>query len=107
MNKQPFLSSIAVNGGWSDWTEHAGRCSVTCGYGKQIVNRKRQCNKPLPQHGGKQCEGKPTNTTTEICQTSVKCPGKMAMILFLKKNNNNNNYAGYDFVSVEKNKNHN
>ncbi|KAK3099747.1 hypothetical protein FSP39_009050 [Pinctada imbricata] len=49
-------SVIPIDGGWSNWSKW-GRCSVTCGTGKQ--SRFRYCNNPHPEHGGRFCEGNP------------------------------------------------
>ncbi|XP_074606449.1 A disintegrin and metalloproteinase with thrombospondin motifs 6-like [Acropora palmata] len=58
----------AVDGGygpWGDWSE----CSHSCGGGLTI--RKRLCDSPRPQHGGKLCQGHPA--AYQYCNTS-KCP---------------------------------
>ena len=46
-------------------------CSVSCGIG--IAVRKRKCDNPLPQNGGKNCAG--DDTQTQTC-TKPKCPGR-------------------------------
>lgn len=61
---------IAVDGGWSDWSEFS-QCSVTCGGGKMA--RSRVCDNPLPQHGGNNCTG--AEKEIERCNT-YSCPGK-------------------------------
>ncbi|CAE1284085.1 ADAMTS18 [Acanthosepion pharaonis] len=43
-----------IDGQWSSWSEWS-TCSRSCGGG--VTNRERECNKPFPQYGGKQCEG--------------------------------------------------
>ena len=52
---------MVVNGGWSDWGPF-GECDKPCGKGNKVRNR--SCNNPSPEHGGKQCEGSPTNSET-------------------------------------------
>ena len=47
---------FAVHGGWSRWVE-ATPCSASCGGGTQVLVR--ECNEPVPAHGGKDCAGKP------------------------------------------------
>ncbi|KAL8594305.1 hypothetical protein ACOMHN_001007 [Nucella lapillus] len=46
-----------VDGGWAPWGDWA-QCTRTCGKGVQT--RARECNRPLPQYGGRPCreEGK-------------------------------------------------
>ena len=46
--------SIAVDGGWDDWSPW-GICSVTCGQGVQ--QRSRSCGSPAPANGGLECIG--------------------------------------------------
>ena len=45
---------LSVHGGWSLWTSFT-ECSVTCGSGTQT--RERECNNPVPDHGGLECGG--------------------------------------------------
>ena len=55
---------ILVNGGYSEWTTWS-ECSVSCGGGQRT--RSRECNKPEPQHGGKNCESLGAAKETEDC----------------------------------------
>ena len=61
-----------VNGGWGsfgDWEE----CPVSCGGAEH--SRYRECNNPIPEHGGDDCtiDGS-TNVETEQCNENP-CPG--------------------------------
>ena len=61
-----------VNGGWGsfgDWEE----CPVSCGGAEH--SRHRECNNPIPEHGGDDCtiDGS-TNVETEQCNENP-CPG--------------------------------
>ena len=52
-------------GSWNNWTE----CTKTCGGGSQ--RRLRECNKPPPTGGGKDCEGpnyEIRNCANDFCQ---------------------------------------
>ncbi|XP_060602334.1 protein DDB_G0287365-like isoform X2 [Ruditapes philippinarum] len=51
-SSRPFTSRSAVNGKNGQWSEWSS-CSVTCGSGYQY--KKRECNNPMPQHGGTPC----------------------------------------------------
>ncbi|CAG2206584.1 unnamed protein product [Mytilus edulis] len=51
-----------VDGSWSDW-DNWTECSVSCGNG--TIQRWRACADPLPDNGGKMCEG--SDTEIEIC----------------------------------------
>jgi len=57
-----------IDGKYSDWSNY-NACSVTCGGGSQ--RRERTCNNPVPQHGGKSCEG-PTEQTKSC--NNQECP---------------------------------
>ena len=46
--------NFIVDGGWSEWNTYT-QCSVTCGGG--TMKKKRHCDRPEPQHGGKNCSG--------------------------------------------------
>ncbi|XP_068700145.1 uncharacterized protein [Montipora foliosa] len=48
------MTPCPLNGDWSSWTSWSP-CSVTCGNGRQ--ERMRKCNAPVPEYGGKFCEG--------------------------------------------------
>jgi len=60
-----------INGGYSSWGEYSG-CELeggkNCGKGKKV--RIRTCNNPVPQHGGKPCEG----PEKETADCEIPCP---------------------------------
>ncbi|EDV93015.1 GH18512 [Drosophila grimshawi] len=60
-----------VHGGWGPWTAFTP-CSLTCGGGVQ--ESKRECNNPVPENGGKYCEGsrkKYRSCKTHPCPTGT------------------------------------
>ncbi|XP_071173065.1 A disintegrin and metalloproteinase with thrombospondin motifs 16-like isoform X1 [Mytilus edulis] len=56
------------DGNWSVWSEWE-QCSRTCGGG--VKKRNRLCSNPLPQYGGKQCQGK--SEMFKLCNLQ-ECP---------------------------------
>ncbi|GFN88753.1 hemicentin-1 [Plakobranchus ocellatus] len=66
--KECHLNNCPVDGGWGAWSELSA-CSKTCGQGRAI--RMRQCDSPLPSHGGKDCPG--LSEARQRCEV-VKCP---------------------------------
>ena len=72
---------LVVDGSFGDWTEW-GACSVTCGVGQSV--RRRLCDHPVPQNGGKDCEGpaeefKACNDVP--CQVPTPGPGNYLHLL--------------------------
>lgn len=61
--------SCDVDGGWSSWG-HWSECSATCG-DLSVRKRNRLCNNPIPQNGGKACEGQIFEL--ELCNVT-SCP---------------------------------
>ncbi|XP_066919315.1 semaphorin-5A-like isoform X2 [Clytia hemisphaerica] len=59
----------SVPGNWSTWTGF-GECNVTCGDGMR--NSTRKCDNPVPQNGGRKCEG--PEVRYEECGEPKKCP---------------------------------
>lgn len=53
-NEEMMQPPVAVNGGWSAWGPWQ-QCSRTCGGGVEFSFR--ECADPVPQNGGKYCEG--------------------------------------------------
>lgn len=58
-----------IDGGWSSWG-HWSECSATCG-DLSVRKRDRLCNNPIPQNGGKVCEGQIFDL--ELCNVT-SCP---------------------------------
>ncbi|XP_044164585.1 SCO-spondin-like isoform X4 [Acropora millepora] len=62
-----LIKHCPVNGGWSSWFVSTP-CNVTCGSGKEELNR--TCTNPEPKHGGNPCNGvshKEQNCTRKPC----------------------------------------
>lgn len=63
-----LLADSAEDGSWGAWSPFRP-CSVSCGEGLQLSERK--CDSPAPRYGGKVCEG--PSTQSKICESP--CPG--------------------------------
>lgn len=61
--------SAMIDGGWSDWVD-THSCTQTCGGG--VTWKTRSCTNPVPQNGGKNCEGS-NKGSWEMCNTKP-CP---------------------------------
>ncbi|KAM4861104.1 hemicentin-1 [Thomomys bottae] len=57
-----------VDGKWTTWTSWSA-CTVSCGGGTR--QRTRDCSNPVPQYGGRRCEG--SDIQTDFCN-SDPCP---------------------------------
>ncbi|XP_036354448.1 hemicentin-1-like isoform X2 [Octopus sinensis] len=62
------LNDCPVDGRWGPWLSWE-ECSKTCGVG--VRARRRQCNNPPAQYGGRECDG--NNVMKELCNKK-KCP---------------------------------
>ncbi|XP_061877506.1 SCO-spondin isoform X2 [Entelurus aequoreus] len=65
------LPGCYVDGGWSQWGAWSP-CSLTCGGG--VHSRRRQCDNPFPQSGGRGCLGitdQQRECNTHLCTDSV------------------------------------
>ncbi|GJQ74293.1 hypothetical protein Trydic_g19190 [Trypoxylus dichotomus] len=58
----------AINGGWGEWGDWT-KCSRTCGAG--VSFQTRECNNPVPKHGGRYCIG--DRKKVKLCNTDP-CP---------------------------------
>ncbi|XP_059162421.1 semaphorin-5A-like [Physella acuta] len=58
--------AIPIDGEWSEWAGWS-TCTVNCNKGFQV--RKRRCDKPKPNNGGRLCEG--NNEQYRTCNTHV------------------------------------
>lgn len=65
----------AVNGGWGDWQAYS-ECSRTCGGG--VSSSERECNNPVPKHGGRFCLG--DRKRIKICNLTVSLINKFELI---------------------------
>ncbi|XP_072176576.1 hemicentin-1-like [Diadema setosum] len=61
-------NSCPIHGRWGEWQPWED-CSVSCGYGRRV--RRRQCNNPPRQYGGRDCEGEPIQVSECF---SGECP---------------------------------
>ncbi|XP_063400308.1 A disintegrin and metalloproteinase with thrombospondin motifs adt-1-like isoform X2 [Mytilus trossulus] len=61
----PIDGGWSSYGTWSSWSV----CSVTCGGGKKSRSRSRTCSNPVPNYGGKQCNGNALENTSSDCNT--------------------------------------
>ncbi|XP_057302549.1 zinc metalloproteinase nas-27-like [Hydractinia symbiolongicarpus] len=61
-----------TDGHWGKWTLWTNCDASSCNYGKRT--RSRQCNDPVPHHGGKTCQGQATvvGTCFNDCPTHCK-----------------------------------
>ncbi len=69
----PCFLLFTVHGNWSNF-ELKEPCSVTCGMGIEVYERK--CNNPTPQFNGNICRGE--STKEEECQKS-QCPSNFPL----------------------------
>lgn len=67
-----FVTSCPRDGAWSSW-QHWSQCSLTCGGGIQA--RRRSCDFPAPQNGGKMCPG--VCSETKVCNAVPCTPGRL------------------------------
>ena len=67
------LFIFSVDGRWSGWSSWSP-CSVTCGNGRQ--ERMRKCDAPVPEFGGKFCDGPAREFHN--CEED-DCPGKLIL----------------------------
>nr|XP_022294190.1 A disintegrin and metalloproteinase with thrombospondin motifs adt-1-like [Crassostrea virginica] len=64
-----------VDGGWGSWGTW-GACSATCG-DLSVRKRVRNCDNPVPQYGGKNCQGHPYDLgmcNVTACPQGKPCP---------------------------------
>lgn len=70
---------VVVDGGWSAWGPWQ-QCSRTCGGGVEFSYR--ECTNPVPQNGGKYCEGQRVqyqSCNTKPCESSG---GELLCVIF-------------------------
>ncbi|KAL3852076.1 hypothetical protein ACJMK2_015763 [Sinanodonta woodiana] len=64
-----------IDGGWSAWTCWTSvQCNNTCNECNEILTRKRNCTNPVPQNGGRQCNGTSDELKTIPCGRNGTCP---------------------------------
>ena len=89
-----FFLSVLVDGGWSTWSSW-NTCSKSCATGQQ--ERTRNCTKPSPSNGGRNCVG--PSREDQACNTQ-NCPGddlRTGTSLFVLINN----FVCLSFVGLE------
>ena len=75
----PAFEFFLVDGRWSGWSAWSP-CSVTCGNGRQ--ERTRRCDTPVPEYGGKFCDGPAKEYHN--CEED-DCPGNFTVtVLFVE-----------------------
>ncbi|XP_078388307.1 A disintegrin and metalloproteinase with thrombospondin motifs 8-like [Cetorhinus maximus] len=72
-NDEVTSLKVVVQGSWGSWSPW-GECSRTCGGGVQFSFR--ECNDPVPQNGGKYCEGQRTRYRSCNTQDCLNNNGK-------------------------------
>ncbi|XP_060065515.1 hemicentin-1-like [Ylistrum balloti] len=70
-DQECMLKHCPIDGNWSSW-QNWSACSATCGGGMR--NRSRDCDNPPPKHGGQNCVG-PASTTSTCGDVSCPPPG--------------------------------
>ncbi|KAK3601730.1 hypothetical protein CHS0354_016092, partial [Potamilus streckersoni] len=65
--------ACTIDGGWSAWSGWIsnGTCNVTCGGGMQTQTRNRSCTNPIPQNGGRPCNGSSMQSQMVLCNTQA------------------------------------
>ena len=65
-----YLIPCPLDGGYSTWSNFT-ECTKSCNVGRHT--RTRQCNNPVPKHGGKDCSSLGPETDVQLCNT-FPCP---------------------------------
>lgn len=65
-----YLIPCPLDGGYSMWSNFT-ECTKSCNVGRHT--RTRQCNNPVPKHGGKDCSSLGLETDVQLCNT-FPCP---------------------------------
>ncbi|KAK6186939.1 hypothetical protein SNE40_006195 [Patella caerulea] len=68
--KGKYCEIVVVDGGWTDYGNWSV-CSASCGNGTRY--RKRVCDDPSPDNGGRECEGSDTEVEECIQQECIFC----------------------------------
>ncbi|KAH9496722.1 hypothetical protein Btru_009793 [Bulinus truncatus] len=64
-----IVGTCSVHGGWSDWEEW--HCTSSCRESREM--RIRNCNRPRPEQGGRNCIGDETEMRAGTCYQGVTC----------------------------------